>query len=84
MTTILRRLPLFVLLFAMFALVLPGLPAKSVHAQQAIPAGSCGDTVSDDAQLFGSRTGDVLNQAKAINDSLHADTRVVTVSLGAI
>lgn len=76
----LKRLPFFMLLFGLLALVLLGLPAKSAHAQQAIPAGSCGDTVSDDAQLFGNRIGDVLNQAKAINDSLQADTRVVTVS----
>ncbi|MGI9057553.1 MAG: hypothetical protein ACR2H5_03160 [Ktedonobacteraceae bacterium] len=80
MMTILKRLPFFMILFGMLALVLLGLPAKSAHAQQAIPAGACGDTVSDDAQLFGNRIGDVLNQAKAINDSLHADTRVVTVS----
>src|SRR5947209_6479612 len=76
----LKRLPFFILLFGMLALVLLGLPARSAYAQQAIPAGSCGDTVSDDAQLFGNRIGDVVNQAKTINDSLHADTRVVTVS----
>jgi len=64
----------------MLGLVFIGLQTKTVHAQQVIPAGSCGDTVSDDAQLFGSRIGDVLNQAKAMNDSLQADTRVVTVS----
>jgi hypothetical protein len=56
------------------------LQAQSAHAQQANPLGACGDTVSDDAQLFGSRIIDVLNQAKAVNDSLHADTHVVTVS----
>src|SRR6266567_3600969 len=78
--TILKRLPFFVVLFGTLALVFIGLQAKTVHAQQAIPLGSCTDTVSDDAQLFGSRIVDVLNQAKAINDSLHADTRVVTVS----
>src|SRR5213080_4296386 len=78
--TILKRLPFFVVLFGTLALVFIGLQAKTVHAQQAIPSGSCGDTVSDDAQLFGSRIVDVLNQAKAINDSLQADTRVVTVS----
>ncbi len=78
--TILKRLPFFVVLFGTLALVFIGLQAKTVYAQQAIPLGSCGDTVSDDAQLFGSRIVDVLNQAKAINDSLQADTRVVTVS----
>jgi len=78
--TILKRLPFFVVLFGTLALVFIGLQAKTVHAQQAIPLGSCGDTVSDDAQLFGSRIVDVLNQAKAINDSLQADTRVVTVN----
>jgi hypothetical protein len=66
-----------VVLFVTLALVFIGLQAKPV---QAIPSGSCGDTVSDDAQLFGSRIVDVVNQAKAINDSLQADTRVVTVS----
>ena len=45
-----------------------------------MPSGSCNDTVSDDAQLFGNRIVDVVNQAKAVNDSLQADTRVVTVS----
>ena len=78
--TTLKRLPFFMVLFVMLGLVSIGLQAKTVHAQQVIPAGSCGDTVSDDAQLFGSRIGDVLNQAKAMNDSLQADTRVVTVS----
>jgi uncharacterized membrane protein YgcG len=78
--TTLKRLPFFIVLFLMLGLVFIGLQAKTVHAQQVIPAGSCGDTVSDDAQLFGSRIGDVLNQAKAMNDSLQADTRVVTVS----
>src|SRR5947209_93680 len=78
--TTLKRLPFFVVLFVMLGLVFIGLQTKTVHAQQVIPAGSCGDTTSDDAQLFGSRIGDVLNQAKAMNDSLQADTRVVTVS----
>src|SRR5437764_2386979 len=80
MMTILKRFPLFVVLFATLAITFIGLPAHSAHAQQGRPFGSCGDTVSDDAQLFGSRIGDVVNQAKAINDSLQADTRVVTVS----
>jgi hypothetical protein len=78
--TILKRLSFLVVLFATLALVCIGLQAKTVHAQPAIPAGSCGDTISDDAQLFGNGIGNVLNQAKAINDSLKADTRVVTVS----
>lgn len=78
--TTLKRLPLFVVLFVTLGLVFIGLQAKTAHAQQVVPSGSCGDTVSDDAQLFGSRTVDVLNQAKAMNDSLQADTRVVTVS----
>ena len=78
--TTLKRLPFFMVLFVTLGLVFVGLQTKTVHAQQVIPAGSCGDTVSDDAQLFGSRIGDVLNQAKAMNDSLQADTRVVTVS----
>ena len=80
MMTILKRLPLFVVLFVMLALTFFCLQAQTAHAQQVMPSGSCGDTVSDDAQLFGSRIGDVLNQAKAMNDSLQADTRVVTVS----
>jgi len=80
MMTILKRLPLFVVLFVTLALTFISMQAQTVHAQQAMPLGSCGDTVSDDAQLFGSRIIDVVNQAKAINDSLQADTRVVTVS----
>jgi TPM domain len=78
--TTLKRLPFFVVLFVTLGLVCIGLQTKAVHAQQVIPSGSCGDTISDDAQLFGSRIVDVLNQAKAMNDSLQADTRVVTVS----
>ncbi|HYK87085.1 MAG TPA: hypothetical protein VEV19_17070 [Ktedonobacteraceae bacterium] len=80
MMTILKRLPFFVVLFGMLAFLFIGLQTEPAHAQQAMPAGSCGDTVSDDAQLFGSRIGDVLNQATAINNALQADTRVVTVS----
>jgi hypothetical protein len=80
MMTIFKRLPLFVVLFVPLAIAFIGLQVHNAYAQQAIPLGSCGDTVSDDAQLFGSRIVDVLNQAKAINDSLQADTRVVTVS----
>jgi hypothetical protein len=75
-----KRLPLLVVLFVTLAIAFIGLQVKTAHAQQATPTGSCGDTVSDDAQLFGSRIVDVVNQAKAINDSLQADTRVVTVS----
>src|SRR5437667_12217062 len=78
--TILKRFPLFVVLFVSLAIACIGLQAKTAQAQQAMPFGSCGDTVSDDAQLFGSRIVDVVNQAKAINDSLQADTRLVTVS----
>src|SRR5437588_9089056 len=68
------------LLFVVLTLACVSLHANYAQAHAVIPLGSCGDTVSDDAQLFGSRIGDVLNQAKAINDSLKADTRVVTVS----
>src|ERR1051326_1659711 len=78
--TTLKRLPFFVVLFVTLGLVFIGLQTKAVHAQQVIPSGSCGDTVSDDAQLFGSRIVDVVNQARATNASLQADTRVVTVS----
>jgi hypothetical protein len=80
MMTILKRLPLFVVLFVQMAIAFFGLQVQTVHAQQVLPLGSCGDTVSDDAQLFGSRTIDVVNQARAINASLQADARVVTVS----
>src|SRR5207237_8949432 len=80
MMTILKRFPLFVVLFVTLALTFIGLQAQTAHAQQAMPLGSCGDTVSDDAQLFGSQIVDVLNQAKAMNDALQADTRVVTVN----
>src|SRR5438105_10444556 len=82
MMTFLKRLLLIVVLFVPMAITFFGLQVQTVrvHAQQAMPSGSCNDTVSDDAQLFGSRIVDVVNQAKAINDSLQADTRVVTVS----
>src|SRR5262245_54621625 len=76
MMIMLKRFPLFVVL----ALACVALHANYAQAQVAIPLGSCGDSVSDDAQLFGSRIGDVVNQAKTIDDSLQADTRVVTVS----
>src|SRR5260370_9502282 len=82
MMTVLKRLLLIVVLFVPLAITFFSLQVQTVgvHAQQAMPSGSCNDTVSDDAQLFGNRIVDVLNQAKAINDSLQADTRVVTVS----
>jgi hypothetical protein len=80
MMIILKRFPLFVVLFVTLALACMGLQAKTAQAQPAMPSGSCGDTVSDDAQLFGNRIGDIVNQAKTLNDSLQADTRVVTVS----
>jgi hypothetical protein len=80
MMTMLKRLPLFGILFVLLTLTFTGLQAQTAHAQQVKPLGSCGDTVSDDAQLFGSQIVDVVNQARAMNDSLHADTRVVTVS----
>ncbi|HEX6553293.1 MAG TPA: TPM domain-containing protein [Ktedonobacteraceae bacterium] len=80
MMTVLKRLLLIVVLFVPLAITFLGLQVQTVHAQQAMPSGSCNDTVSDDAQLFGNRIVDVVNQAKAVNDSLQADTRVVTVS----
>jgi hypothetical protein len=80
MMIILKRFPLFVVLFVALASACMGLQTKTAQAHQAMPLGSCGDTVSDDAHLFGSRIVDVVNEAKAINDSLQADTRVVTVS----
>lgn len=76
----LKRLPLLAILLSSLAMVFLVLPTKTLHAQVIIPAGSCGDTVSDDGQLFGSQASDVLNQAQSINSSLKADTRVVTVS----
>src|SRR5947209_1547987 len=81
MMTVLKRLLLIVVLLVPLAITFFGLQVQTVrvHAQQAMPSGSCNDTVSDDAQLFGNRIVDVVNQAKAVNDSLQADTRVVTV-----
>ena len=78
--TMLKRLPLFDILFVLLTLTFICRQAQTAHAQQARPLGSCGDTVSDDAQLFGSQIVDVVNQAKAMNDALQGDTRVVTVS----
>ncbi len=78
--TILKRLSLLGILFVGLAITMSDLQAKAAHAQQVHPSGSCGDTVSDDAHLFGNRIVDVVNQAKTFNESLQADTRVVTVS----
>src|SRR5436853_2949528 len=77
---ILKHFPFFVILFVSLTMACMSLQVRTVQAQQSMPFGSCGDTVSDDAQLFGSRLVDVVNQARAIKDSLQADTRVVTVS----
>ncbi len=78
--TLFKRLLLFAVLLVPLALAVIGLQAHVAYAKQATPTGSCGDTVADDAQLFGNRVGDVLNQAQAMNKALQADTRVVTVS----
>ncbi len=80
MMIIFKRLPFLVVLCVILSIAFTGLQTKTAYTQQTIPSGSCSDTVSDDAQLFGSRIVDVVNQARAINDSLQADTRVVTVS----
>ena len=78
--TLFKRLLLFAVLVMPLALAVFGLQSQTTHAEQTVPMGSCGDTVSDDAQLFGNRVGDVLNQAQSMNKALQADTRVVTVS----
>ncbi len=78
--TLFKRLLLFIVLIVLLAISVIGLQSPVAHAEQAVPTGSCGDTVSDDAQLFGNRTGDVLSQAQSMNNALQADTRVVTVS----
>jgi TPM domain len=78
--TIFKRLLFFAVLIVPLTIAFIGPQAQAAHAERALPVGSCGDTVSDDAQLFGNKIVDVLNQAKAINDALQADTRVVTVS----
>ncbi len=75
-----KRLCLFTVLFVLLAIAVVGLQTHIAHAEQTAPKGSCGETVSDDAQLFGNRVGDVLNQAQSINNAVQADTRVVTVS----
>jgi hypothetical protein len=78
--TLLRRLSLFGILFIPIIAALIGLQTTTAYARPAVSLGSCDSTVSDDAQLFGNRTGDILNQAQNLNTSLQADTRVVTVS----
>lgn len=78
--TLFKRLFLFAVLVVPLAIAFIGLQTHVAHAEQTIPMGSCGETVSDDAQLFGNRTGDVLNSAQSVNKALQADTRVVTVS----
>ena len=83
MPTILKRFPFFIALLVLLSIAYVGIQTRTAHAaptQPTVPAGSCGDTVSDDAQLFGNRVGDVLAQAQATNSSLQADTRVVTVT----
>ena len=75
-----KRLFLFVVLVVPLTIVFIGLQTHTTYATQDMPTGSCGETVSDDAQLFGNRVGDVLNQAQSINNAVQADTRVVTVS----
>ncbi len=78
--SIFKRLFLFAVLIVPLAITFIGLQTPVAHAEQSIPMGSCGETVSDDAQLFGNRVGDVLNQAQSMNNAVQADTRVVTVS----
>lgn len=78
--TLFKRLLLFAMLVVPLAFVSLGLHTRTASAASKMPMGSCGDTVADDAQLFGNKTGDVLNQAKSMNNALGADTRVVTVS----
>jgi hypothetical protein len=72
----LKRFPIIMLL----ALVCLCFHAHDTQAQATMPRGSCGDSVSDDANLFGNRIGDVVNQTTTMNNSLQVDTRVVTVS----
>jgi len=78
--TIFKRLLLFAVLVVPLAIAVLGLQTQTAHAEPAAPMGACGDTVSDDAQLFGNRVSDVLNQAQSVNKALQADTRVITVS----
>ncbi len=75
-----KHLLLFAILSIPLAIVCMSLQAHTAYAKQAVPLGSCGDTVADDAQLFGNRVADVLAQAQAMNTALQADTRVVTVA----
>ncbi len=78
--TLFKRLFLFAVLIVPLAIAVVSLQTHVAHAEQTVPTGSCGETVSDDAQLFGNRVGDVLNSAQSVNKALQADTRVVTVS----
>ena len=78
--TLLRRLSLFGILFIPILIALISLQTTAAYAQPGVSLGSCDSTVSDDAQLFGNRVGDILNQAQNFNTSLKADTRVITVS----
>ncbi len=75
-----KRLLLFVVLVVPLTIVFIGLQTHTTYATQDMPTGSGGETVSDDAQLFGNRVGDVLNQAQPMNNAVQADTRVVKVS----
>ncbi len=59
--TLFKRLLLFVVLVVPLTIVFIGLQIHTTDATQAVPIGSCGETVSDDAQLFGNRVGDVLS-----------------------
>ena len=78
--TLLRRLSLCGILFIPLIIALIGLETTAAYAQPIVSLGSCDSTISDDAQLFGNRVGDILNQAQNLNKSLQADTRVITVS----
>ncbi len=78
--TIFKRLLLFIVLVIPLTITIIGLQTTVAHAEQTASTGTCGDTISDDAQLFGTRTADVLKQAQSMNNALQADTRVVTVS----
>jgi uncharacterized membrane protein YgcG len=78
--TLLRRLSLFGILFIPIFSALISLQTTAAYAQPLVSLGSCDSTVSDDAQLFGNRVGDILKQAQDFNTSLKADTRVITVS----
>ncbi len=77
---ILKRVSLLLILSVIMIGALVAMRGETAVAQELRAAGSCGDTVSDDAQLFAGRSLDVLNQARAINQALQADTRVATVT----